>query len=239
MDCDANHDEGPPYEPPFPRPGGWREISNARVRRAFACVDRRLFVPPEQRQYANRDEPLPIGEGQTVSQPYVVALTLQALDLQPGDRVLEVGAGSGYQTALLCELVWPGTGPPGATVFALERSVTLMQRAAGVLDQAGYHPHLLAGDGALGWEAEAPFAGIVVSAAATVVPRPLVSQLADGGRMVIPVGRTESDQELWLVRRRHNRLDWHDLGPVRFVPLISPVLDDPWQQVIPPPLPAR
>lgn len=222
---------------PFPRPQGWHEVTDPRVRAAFAHVDRSLFVPADVRDQAARDEPLPIGEGQTVSQPFVVALMLQALHLEPGDPVLEIGAGSGYQTALLCELVRTPTQPPGATVYAVERFGTLLETAAAALQAAGYRPSLRTGDGALGWPERAPFQGIVVSAAAAVVPRPLVEQLADGGRIVIPVGAAGGEQELWLAQRLGSRLHWHAMGPVRFVPLLSPILQDPWQQIHPPPLP--
>jgi protein-L-isoaspartate(D-aspartate) O-methyltransferase len=224
---------------PFPRPSGWSEVTDARVRAAFARVDRRRFVPEDLRDLAHRDEPLPIGEGQTVSQPYVVALMLQALMLEPGDRVLEIGAGSGYQTALLCELVRTDAEPLGAGVHAIERHPSLLERAAQVLRSAGYTPRLAGGDGALGWPEAAPFHAIVVSAAAVAVPRPLVEQLADGGRLVIPVGAPERDQELWLVQRLASRLEWHALGAVRFVPLISPILAEAANRVLPPPIPRR
>ena len=144
------------------------------MRAAFAHVSRAEFLDESQRAYAHVDAPLAIGEGQTISQPFVVALMLQALALAPGARVLEVGAGSGYQTALLCELTAAAAQPTGHTVFAVERSPVLARRAAATLPRLGYQPHLRVGDGAAGWPEEAPFAAIVVSAAAAHVPRPLV-----------------------------------------------------------------
>lgn len=224
----------PPASPRFPRAASWGDVTDARVRAAFARVDRRLFVPPSVRDQADRDEPLPIGEGQTASQPYVVALMLQALQLAPGDAVLEIGTGSGFQTALLCELVQGADAAAGATVYSIDRSPALLRQAAVALQNAGYAPHLAVGDGALGWEGYAPFQAIVVSAAALHAPRPLVWQLATEGRMVIPLGPPLGDQELWLLRRSGGRVQWRSLGGVRFVPFVSPVLDDPRTWVDPP-----
>jgi protein-L-isoaspartate(D-aspartate) O-methyltransferase len=197
-------------------------------------VDRRRFVPESMRPYAHRDEPLPIGEGQTVSQPFVIALMLQALQLEPGDRVLEIGTGSGFQTALLCEIVQLQGQPAGATVYSVERHQSLLEPARSALQAAGYAPQLAVGDGALGWADEGPFHGIVVSAAARAVPRPLVEQLADGGHLVIPVDVAGDEQELWLIQRLATRLEWRALGPVRFVPLVSPVLQNPLRRIMPP-----
>lgn len=230
----------PPASAVFPRADGWGDVTDLRVRAAFARVDRRRFVPEAVRDQADRDEPLPIGEGQTASQPYVVALMLQALELGPGDAVLEIGTGSGYQTALLCELLRAanagGARPAHLADRALcsvDRSPALLRQAAQALQQAGYAPRLLVGDGALGWAVFAPYQAIIVSAAAPHAPRPLVAQLAEGGRMVIPLGPPHGDQELWLLRRRGSRLAWQSLGGVRFVPFLSPVLDD-WRNWIDP-----
>jgi len=190
-------------------------------------------------RFADQDAPLPIGEGQTISQPFVVALMLQALMLRPGDKVLEIGTGSGYQTAILCELTAPAadthgnephsTGARGATVYAVERFGSLGEHAAAVLTELGYAPHLRIGDGAYGWPEAAPFDAIVVSAAAPHVPRPLWEQLVNGGRMILPIGQHEDDQQLWLVRKLGRRMLIDRLGGVRFVPMISPLFDDPGQ----------
>jgi protein-L-isoaspartate(D-aspartate) O-methyltransferase len=207
-------------EPDFPWAHSWPEITDARVRRAFARVHRAEFIDPALRQYAATDAPLSIGEGQTISQPFVVALMVQAAALQPGDRVLEVGFGSGYQTAILCELTAAPDQPLGATVYAVERLATLAQRSTAVLHRLGYFPHLRIGDGAAGWPEAAPFSTIVVSAAVPQLPAALVAQLDEGGRLLAPVGDHEA-QQLWLVRKIAGEIMTEDLGGVRFVPLIS------------------
>jgi protein-L-isoaspartate(D-aspartate) O-methyltransferase len=142
---------------------------------------------------------------------------------------LEIGTGSGYQTAILCELVDVSERPMGATVWSVERYLTLAQRAAEVLQRLGYAPHLRVGDGAAGWPEAAPYDAVIVTAAARALPRPLWEQLRTGGRMVIPIGSAPDNQELWLLVRGEGRLLRRPLGPVRFVPLISPILDDPAQ----------
>jgi protein-L-isoaspartate(D-aspartate) O-methyltransferase len=221
-------------EPPsFPWENVWPEITDAKVRAAFAAVDRAQFIEPDLRRLAARDIPLSIGEGQTISQPFIVAMMAQALDLHPGEVVLEIGTGSGFETAILCELTARPDQPLGATVFAVERLTALAQRAATTLRRLGYRPHLRVGDGAAGWPEAAPFAAIVVSAAASHVPLPLWEQLAEQGRMILPMGSEEWDQELWLVRKRKGVMDIQRLGGVRFVPLISPLLDYPamWAEV--------
>jgi protein-L-isoaspartate(D-aspartate) O-methyltransferase len=219
--------------PSFPWEKVWPEIRDANVRAAFAAVDRARFVDLDLRPLAVRDVPLPIGEGQTISQPFVVALMAQTLALQAGERVLEIGTGSGFETAILCELTAAPDQPLGATVFAVERLATLAQRAAATLHQLGYAPHLRVGDGAAGWPEAAPFAAIVVSAAASHVPMPLWEQLAEEGRMILPIGGEEWEQELWLVRKFEGVMQIKRMGGVRFVPLISPLLDDPrmWAEV--------
>jgi len=214
---------------PFPWADQWPEIVDARVRAAFAVVARRAFLDDHLARFADQDAPLPIGAGQTISQPFVVALMLQALAIQPGELVLEIGAGSGFQTALLCELAATEGGARGETVYAIERHPALADRAAAVLASLGYAPHLRVSDGARGWPEVAPFAAIVVSAAAPHVPRPLWEQLAEGGRLILPVGVQDGDQQLWLVRKTAGRMQIEQLGSVRFVPLISPILDDPEQ----------
>lgn len=216
---------------PFPWADEWPEIHDTRVRAAFARVAREDYVDAALRRWAARDAPLPIGAGQTISQPFVVALMTQALELQPGEKVLEVGTGSGFQTAILCELVAVAERPLGESVWSIERYTNLAERAAEVLHRLGYVPHLMVGDGAAGWADSAPYDAMVVTAAARAVPRPLYDQLRIGGRMVIPVGEAPDNQELWLIVREEGRLLRRALGPVRFVPLISPILDDPSQRI--------
>ncbi len=211
--------------------GGWPEIHDRRVREAFRRVPRREFIAPELEPYASRDAPLPIGAGQTISQPFVVALMAQALQVEPGMRVLEIGAGSGYNTAILCELATLPGEPLGRSVWAIERFEVLAERAATVLRRLGYAPHLRVGDGAAGWPSAAPFDRITVAAAAPAVPRPLWEQLRVGGRMVIPVGGHANDQTLWLLTKHEDGMRSRSLGAVRFVPLVSPILHDPDNQV--------
>jgi protein-L-isoaspartate(D-aspartate) O-methyltransferase len=220
--------------PSAPWEEGWDEITDPKVRAAFAQVARQEFVDAQLREYADRDAPLPIGQGQTISQPFVVALMVQALALQPGARVLEIGTGSGYETAILCEVA-AVTDPDqpaaerrlGAHIYAVERHVELADRAQVVLARLGYHPHLRTGDGAAGWPEAAPFDAIIVSAAAAHVPLPLWQQVAEGGRLILPVGEAYGEQELWLLTRREGQMERMRMGSVRFVPLISPLLRDP------------
>lgn len=205
----------------------WREIHDRRLLAAFAQVPREKFVPPSMQPYAGQDEPLPIGEGQTISQPFVVALMTQLLQLHPGQRVLEIGTGSGFQTALLCELTAQPQQPRGEQVYSIERFSSLAQQAVTVLDALGYHPHLRVGDGAAGWPAAAPFDAIILTAAPPCLPRPLWQQLGEGGRLVAPLGPVDADQMLWLIEKRQGQLWVQAQGPVRFVPLLSPLLADP------------
>jgi len=188
-------------------------IRDERVLSAMARVPRHLFVPPELVPYAYEDRPLPIGAGQTISQPYIVALSTQALELSLQDRVLEIGTGSGYQAAVLAELA--------GEVYTVERLPELSQAARERLERLGYRNlHFRVGDGTKGWPDEAPFDAILVTAAAPKVPQSLVEQLAEGGRLVIPIGGRES-QDLWLMRRRTRRLEKVYLCPCTFVPLIG------------------
>jgi protein-L-isoaspartate(D-aspartate) O-methyltransferase len=207
--------------------GQWPDVKDDRVRAAFAAVPREAFIAPELRQYAGEDAPLPIGQGQTISQPYVVALMVQALALGAGDRVLEIGTGSGFETAILCVLTAVPERPLGDNIYAIERLEQLADKAGTALHSLGYWPHLRVGDGAAGWPEEAPFEAIIVSAAASHVPRPLWDQLAEGGRMVLPRGVDADSQELWLLHKRTGAMRVENLGGVRFVPLISPLLQDP------------
>jgi protein-L-isoaspartate(D-aspartate) O-methyltransferase len=213
---------------------GWPEIYDTRVRAAFTRIPRAAFVGTEMKPWATCDTALPIEEGQTISQPFVVALMTQALELRPGLRVLEVGTGSGYQTAFLCELTAQADEVRGANVWSVERYPTLAGQAANVLQRLGYRPHLHVGDGAAGWPNAAPFDAIMVTAAAAALPRPLWDQLADGGRLVIPIGPigdVNKGQILWLVVRQGRQMVRRALGGVRFVPLISPILEDPRQRI--------
>ncbi|MFN2203742.1 MAG: protein-L-isoaspartate(D-aspartate) O-methyltransferase [Caldilineaceae bacterium] len=212
-------------EPDFPWANSWPEITNRRVRDAFAKVSREEFVGSDFRDCAGQDAPLPIGEGQTISQPFVVALMTQACNPQPGERVLEIGTGSGFQTAILCELTRQADGVAGETVFTIERYVSLAQAVVPRLRRMGYTPHVVTGDGAAGWQEVAPFDVIMVTAAPRCLPVALWRQLADGGRLVIPIGKRNSGQMLWLFELVEGRMRRTMLGPVRFVPLVSPLLE--------------
>jgi protein-L-isoaspartate(D-aspartate) O-methyltransferase len=188
-----------------------RGVRDPAVLAAMAKVPRHLFVPEALRGRAYADEPLPIGEGQTISQPYIVAYMTEALGLKGGEKVLEVGTGSGYQTAVLAEIA--------GSVLTVEIVATLAERARAALDGLGYaNIRYRIGDGAAGWPEEAPFDGIAVTAAAARLPAKLEDQLAVGGRMIVPVG-TDA-QELVLVRRARSGLKRESLLPVRFVPLV-------------------
>ncbi len=186
-----------------------RDITDPRVLEAMRRVPRHKFVPPELQAAAYRDTPLPIGSNQTISQPYIVAFMTQLLELKPTDVVLEIGTGSGYQTAILCELA--------RFVYSLERYPALAERAAAVLDELGYeNVELHIGDGSQGLPDMAPFDAILVTAAAPVIPGPLRAQLADGGRMVLPIG-DDQGQSLQRVRRIGDQWKIEDHIPVMFV----------------------
>jgi protein-L-isoaspartate(D-aspartate) O-methyltransferase len=189
-------------------------IRDARVLEAIAELDRAAFVPDRLRREADEDRPLPIGHGQTISQPLVVAYMTELLRLDGWERVLEVGTGSGYQTAILARLA--------AEVFSVEIVPELATRAAEALAAAGIrNVHLRVGDGALGWPEAAPFHRVLVTAAAPEVPPALVEQLAPGGRLVLPVGPEYDAQVIRLVERPGGgAVVATDLMPVRFVPLV-------------------
>jgi protein-L-isoaspartate(D-aspartate) O-methyltransferase len=190
-----------------------RDIRDARVLDAMDRVPRHEFVPAEYRTQAYEDHPIPIGENQTISQPYIVAIMLEALSLMPGDTVLEIGTGSGYQTALLAELA--------ARVYSIERHASLADQAEKTLRRLGYeNVNVIVGDGTQGLPQHAPYDAIVVSAAAPRIPASLFQQLRDSGRMVIPVG-PESAQQLQLVRNNQGVPLITVLEPCRFVPLIG------------------
>jgi protein-L-isoaspartate(D-aspartate) O-methyltransferase len=187
-----------------------RDISAARVLEAMLKVPRHLFVPEAQRHDAYGDFPVPIGHGQTISQPYIVAFMTQALDVRPTDRVLEIGTGSGYQAAVLAELV--------KDVYTIEIVEPLAARARETLASLGYrNVHVRAGNGYLGWPEEAPFDRVIVTAAPDDVPPALVEQLKVGGIMAIPVG--DIVQELRIMRKADTGLETLETLPVRFVPM--------------------
>jgi protein-L-isoaspartate(D-aspartate) O-methyltransferase len=190
-----------------------RGISDQRILDAMRDVPRHLFVPPELHPYAYTDGPLPIGENQTISQPYIVAYMTWLLRPEPGDRVLEIGVGSGYQSAILSCLV--------REVVGIERVPGLAAQAQKRLHDLGYQNIAVhVGDGTLGFEKDAPYNGILVAAAAPYIPEPLLDQLADEGRLVIPVGN-RNDQLLERVRRHGGSIHIERLSPVRFVPLVG------------------
>jgi protein-L-isoaspartate(D-aspartate) O-methyltransferase len=190
-----------------------RGIKDERVLKAMLKVPRHLFVDEALRDQAYGDFPLPIGEGQTISQPYIVALMTEALELKGNERVLEIGTGSGYQTAILAELaLW---------VYTIERFPTLLERAKKVLKELGYkNISFKLDDGTLGWKEAAPFDAIIVTAASPDIPPPLVEQLAEGGRMVIPIG-DEFSQTLIKGVKKGGKLHTKALEPVRFVKLVG------------------
>jgi protein-L-isoaspartate(D-aspartate) O-methyltransferase len=188
-----------------------RGINSSRVLAAMAKVLREEFVPADVKASSYADQPLPIGEGQTISQPYVVAFMTEQLRLSSGDRVLEIGTGSGYQAAILSELA--------AEVYTIEIIAPLATRAEAILQRLGYKDvHVRVGDGYKGWPEHAPFDAITVTCAPDHVPQPLVDQLKEGGRMIIPVGGF-GNQELYLLEKKNGQLQRRAVLPVRFVPM--------------------
>jgi protein-L-isoaspartate(D-aspartate) O-methyltransferase len=190
-----------------------RDVRDPRVLRAMRAVPRHRFVPPSQAASAYDDRPLPIGYRQTISQPYIVALMSQLAQVKPGDTVLEVGTGSGYQAAVLAEM--------GVKVFSIEIVEPLAERAKKTLKELDYDVTVRHGDGYAGWPEHAPFDAIVVTAAPPRIPEPLKEQLKVGGRLVIPVGKYF--QSLVVVTRTKNRFVQEDVLPVRFVPMTGEV----------------
>jgi len=189
-----------------------RGVRAESVIKAMQKVERHLFVPEQYRNFAYSDRPLPIGEGQTISQPYIVALMTELLDLKKSDKVLEIGTGSGYQAAILAEIC--------DSVYTIEIIPSLGKQAQVLLKELGYHNiHCKIGDGYLGWPEHAPYDGIIVTCAPSKIPQPLKEQLAEGGRMVIPVGATYT-QELVLVTKTKGKLIQKSVIPVRFVPML-------------------
>lgn len=191
-----------------------RGIQDPMVLAAFAEVPREAFVPAELQAFAYHDMPLPIGDGQTISQTYIVALTVEALQLRGDERVLEIGTGSGYEAAILGHIV--------PEVYSVERLASLADGARTRLSQAMVHNvHVMCGDGTLGWPEHAPYDAIAVSASGPTTPPALLAQLAPTGRMVIPVGDHTSSQVLLRITRDHDHVVEEALTDVRFVPLIG------------------
>ena len=190
-----------------------RGIRDERVLKVMGELPREKFIGPVYREEAYEDRPVPIGAGQTISQPYIVALMTEALKVEPHHRVLEIGAGSGYQTAILAKLA--------KEVFAIERIAELAERASKVLQDLGIdNVHLRVGDGTLGWPEQAPFDRILCAAAGPDVPEAWIEQLADNGRIVMPIGGPEM-QNLFLITKQGGKITHENLGGVRFVKLIG------------------
>jgi protein-L-isoaspartate(D-aspartate) O-methyltransferase len=194
-----------------------RDIRDPKILEIMGKVPRHLFVEPSLKSKAYADHPLPIGEGQTISQPYIVALMTQILKIQPGERVLEIGTGSGYQAAVLAELT--------DQVYTIEIIEALTQQAAQRLGQLGYEKvKVKYGDGYFGWEEAAPFDAIIVTCAANHIPPPLIKQLKEGGRLIIPLGSTTYFQNLTLLTKKMGKTDVQHLLGVAFVPMTGAAL---------------
>ena len=189
-----------------------RNINDEKVLNAMGKVPRHEFVSKFYSKQAYDDHPLPIGHGQTISQPYIVALMTQLLKLKPDEKVLEIGTGSGYQAAILAELT--------KEVYTVEIIKELKEKAEKSLKKQEYkNIKLKSADGYYGWKKYAPFDAIIVTAAPEHIPQPLIQQLKDGGRMVIPVGPQGNYQTLWLLEKKGEKLEFHNISPVMFVPL--------------------
>jgi protein-L-isoaspartate(D-aspartate) O-methyltransferase len=187
-----------------------RDIKNKDILEAFLKVSRHMFVPEEYQKYAYEDEPLPIGYGQTISQPYIVALMTDILDVKKGMKVLEIGTGSGYQSAILSEL--------GCIVYSIEKISQLAERAKEILEKLHYNVFVYTINGTLGLEEFAPYQRIIVTAAAPSIPQPLIEQTEEGGKIVIPVG-DYFFQELVRGTKKHGKLTTENFGGCQFVPL--------------------
>ncbi len=191
-----------------------RGIKDVKVLEVMGRIPRHLFVEESDRSKAYADHPLPIGEGQTISQPYIVALMTEAVKLKSSDRVLEIGTGSGYQAAVLAEIV--------AEVFTIEIKKSLAESAAQRLKEMGYkNVRVKYGDGYFGWEEAAPFDAILITAAPNHIPPPLIKQLKEGGRLIVPLGSTIYYQQLTLARKHQGELLLDQMAPVAFVPMIG------------------
>lgn len=195
-------------------------IVNKDVLRAMSTVPRHEFIPPDFVDQAYENHPLPIGYGQTISQPYIVAWMTELLELQPGEKVLEIGTGSGYQAAILAELGY-------VDVYSIEIVPELAEGAAKRLQDLGYtNVHVKQGDGYYGWPEYAPFDAIIVTAAPDHLPAPLAEQLAEGGRIVIPIGPPGSYQSLWKFVNEDGELKAYNMGGVAFVPFTGSGIED-------------
>jgi len=188
-------------------------IDDPRVLEAFNIVPRHVFVDTALQDRAYKDTALPIGKEQTISQPYTVASQTQLLELKPGEKVLEIGTGSGYQAAILCEL--------GAEVYTVERHKKLYEKARDTLKELGYSVRAKLGDGTLGWSAYAPYDAIVVTAGAPVVPDDLVDQLSLNGRLVVPVGDDKRQEMIRIIKIRKDEYEKERYSDFKFVPLIG------------------
>lgn len=190
-----------------------RGILDPDVLRVFSKVERHRFLPDDLRENAYADYPLPVGEGQTISQPYMVALMTEALGLSGAERVLEIGTGSGYQAAILAELA--------KELYTIERLEKLSRASEELLLSLGYkNIHFKSADGTLGWPEEAPFDRVIITAASSIIPSPLTDQLKDGGKLLIPLGESFA-QTLTLVTKKGNRLESENICGCVFVPLIG------------------
>ena len=193
-----------------------RGISDAKVLQAMGKVPRHLLVDEYIRDRVYEDYPLPIGEGQTISQPYVVALMTESLKLKPGDKVLEIGTGSGYQAVILAEIV--------KDVYTIEIRKGLAEKAEKRLNELGYkNIRIKYGDGYFGWEEQAPFDAIIITASANHIPPPLIKQLKEGGRLIIPLGSTVYYQTLTLATKIKGELDLEQISSVAFVPMVGEI----------------
>lgn len=191
-----------------------RGVKDAAVLAAMRSVPRHRFVPDDYREASYQDSPLPIGESQTISQPYIVALMSELLEVKPGDKVLEIGTGSGYQAAVLAAM--------GVEVYTVEIRQGLCERAEVTLAELGYdNAHVRCGDGYGGWPEQAPFAGVIVTAAPDRIPEPLIDQLAVGARMVIPLG--DFYQQLMVIKKTDDGVEERSVIPVRFVPMTGEI----------------
>jgi len=196
-----------------------RGIKDPKILQAMGSIPRQLFVPEKFRAFAYEDRPLPIGEGQTISQPYIVAFMTELLGLKGTERVLEIGTGSGYQAAVLAKVA--------GEVYSVEILPKLSERAKTVLKHLGLdNVHLKVGDGFFGWEEQAPFDAILVTAAARKVPEPLWRQLREGGRLIMPLGENQESQKLVRVTKADGRQLIEEVAGVVFVPLTGAIRDD-------------
>ncbi|PWH18139.1 MAG: protein-L-isoaspartate O-methyltransferase [Anaerolineae bacterium] len=203
-----------------------RGVTNPDVIAAMQTVPRHRFVPEEYLDFAYNDHPLPIGYGQTISQPYIVAWMTELADLKAGERVLEIGTGSGYQAAILAQMGY-------LEVYSIEIIPELAKIAAARLAELGYRVHVRQGDGYYGWQEAAPFDAIIVTAAPDHLPAPLGEQLKEGGRIIIPIGPPGSYQTLWKFVKQNGELTAYELGGVAFVPFTGEGV----QQGTPSPIP--